>query len=915
MKEKSATKNPYSDTVILPKTKFPMKAGLAKREPEQIQYWQEQQIFQKMREARDPKKKFTLHDGPPYANGNFHLGHSLNKILKDIIIKSKHFAGFYVDMIPGWDCHGLPIEVQVLKKLGKNASSTPPSILRQKCREYAEEFVGKQGEDLSRFLCFWEKEKKYLTMSKDYEAKIVEVFGKLYKDGYIYKGKKPVYWCIALGTAHEESEIEYHEHTSPSIYVKFPVIGQENLSCLIWTTTPWTLPANLAICFNKQIEYSIFHNDEHGELILADDLKEAVEEKTQVSLKKIRSISADELAQLSFQHPFLERKSVPLFGSHVTLEAGTGCVHTAPGHGTDDYRVGMEAGLDILSPVDAQGRYTDEFPLLKGTKVFAANPMIVDLLREKKALLHYSEFQHSYPHSWRSKKPLIFRATPQWFLAVDHADLRTKALKAIDSVEWLPEWGINRIRSMVETRPDWCLSRQRNWGVPIPAFSCEDCGTTQLTDEMIDFFVKLVQKEGIEVWYDWDVKDLLPPGTKCENCSSEALVRENDILDVWFDSGVSNFAVLPDTEDDAPPADLYLEGSDQHRGWFQSSLWPSMAIRNNPPYRSVLTHGYVLDDKGRAMSKSLGNGVDPQKDITNVYGADILRLWVSSQDFRDDVKISKESIKVISDQYRKIRNTFRYLLGNLQGHDANQNLAYEELEDVDKYYLSRLASLMQEMQKSYTNYNFHQIYQKVGNFCTVELSQDYFEIIRDRMYCDSQNSKTRRSSCTSLAIILESLAIHLAPILCFTAEEVWNEYGKTDSIFLQEFPDLNKYLNLELEEKYLPIFTHKAEIQKVLELARQEGKIGKSLDAKVFIENAPDSLKGFSQNDLEFWFVVSQVELSSPPTEILAKLSSEQTNYYIIKPEQERCPRCWRHTRDMKESGSLCNRCEEVVSE
>lgn len=913
MKEE-AKKNPYGNTVLLPKTKFPMKAGLAKRELAQIEKWKQEQTFQKMKDLRDPQKKFILHDGPPYANGNFHTGHALNKVLKDIIIKSAFFRGFYVDMVPGWDCHGLPIEVQVLKKLGKKASSTPPAELRKKCREYATSFVEKQGKDLDRFLCFWQEDRKYLTMSKDYEAKIVEIFGELYKLGYIYKGKKPVYWCMALGTAHAEAEIEYQDHTSPSIYVKFAVEGQENLSCLIWTTTPWTLPANLAICFNPQIAYSVYQTEQHGNLILADELSKEVAEKTAVSLHRLYALEYSDIQKMSFIHPFIDRKIVPLSGNHVTLEAGTGCVHTAPGHGVDDYRVGVEAGLDAYSPVDARGRFTDEFPLMQGKKVFDANPEIVDLLKEKNALLHYSEFQHSYPHSWRSKKPLIFRATPQWFLSVDHDEIRQKSLKAIDEVQWIPEWGINRIRSMVETRPDWCLSRQRNWGVPIPAFSCQDCGMTQLTDEMIDFFVSLVQKEGIEVWYEWDAKQLLPAGTRCENCNSDSLKPENDILDVWFDSGISNFAVFADHKENSAPAELYLEGSDQHRGWFQSSLWPSVAIRGTAPYRSVLTHGYVLDEKGRAMSKSLGNGVDPQKDIINIYGADILRLWVSSQDFRDDVKIGKESIKVIADQYRKIRNTFRYLLGNLHGHSSDDNLPLEQLELVDRYYLSKLAGLCREIEFAYQNYQFHQIYQKVGNFCTVALSQDYFEMIRDRMYCDDKNSHTRRSSCTALAIILNALAIYLAPILSFTAEEVWSESGQSQSIFLQSFPKLEQYLDPELEEKFQPVFTHKQGVQKVLEMARQQGHIGKSLDALVYISTDKDSLQEFSREDLEFWFVVSQVELGTSEEQPIAEYEQDGAKYVVLKPKQEKCPRCWRHRREIQTSGQLCERCKELVS-
>ncbi|NUM41009.1 MAG: isoleucine--tRNA ligase, partial [Leptospiraceae bacterium] len=757
-KEKEKKENPYSSTVILPNTDFLMKADLAKREPLLIEKWVKENTFGKMKESRVGAKKFVLHDGPPYANGNFHVGHALNKILKDIIIKSKHLSGFYTDMIPGWDCHGLPIEVQVLKNLGKNASSTSPSELRKKCREYATEFVQKQGDDLSRFLCVWDKERKYLTMSRDYESKIVDTFGKLFKEGYIFKGKKPVYWSVDLATAHAEAEIEYYNVTSPSIYVKFQAEGKPDLFCLIWTTTPWTLPANLAISFNKEIEYSIYQSDSHGKLILADGLKESVESKTGVVLKKIQPITSEEISKLKFIHPFIDRISIPLFGRHVTLDAGTGCVHTAPGHGVDDYKVGLEAGLEPFSPVDDRGRYTDEFLPMKGINIFEANPKIIELLKEKNSLLFETKLEHSYPHSWRSKKPLIFRATPQWFFSIDKNDLRKNSLSAIDKVNWIPNWGITRIRSMVENRPDWCLSRQRNWGVPIPAFKCEDCEETYITNESISFFTELVQKDGIEIWYEKVAKDLLPPNTVCQKCKGRNFTKENDILDVWFDSGVSNFAVLEDNPKE-PPADLYLEGTDQHRGWFQSSLWPSMALRKFPPYKSVLTHGYVLDEKGHAMSKSLGNVMNPTTDIINVYGADILRLWVSSQDFRDDVKIGKDAVKIIGEQYRKIRNTFRYLLGNLNKYTLDGIPKKENLSELDRYFLSLLSNLSTEILQSYSNYQFHSVYHKLLNFCSVDLSGEYFEIIRDSLYCDKIDSGVRISHIQSLAVILETLTI------------------------------------------------------------------------------------------------------------------------------------------------------------
>ncbi len=906
--------NPYSHTVLLPETSFPMKAGLSEREPLQIRIWKEQKIFQRMRDRNPHAPEFCLHDGPPYANGNFHLGHALNKILKDIIVKSQSLMGKRVDMIPGWDCHGLPIEVQVLKNLGEKAKHCTPSELRKQCRDYAAMFVKKQGEDLDRFLCFWDNERIYQTMSSDYEAKIVEIFGELFQRGYIYKGKKPVYWCIELATAHAEAEIEYKEHVSPSIYVRFPVKGEETLGALIWTTTPWTLPANLAIAFNRDLEYSVFRNREFGDLIFANGLKESIQTQTGLQFERIRAISNKELEKLVFRHPFLDRDSIPVFGSHVTLEAGTGVVHTAPGHGTEDYKVGLEYGLEPFSPVDPYGRYTEEFPLMQGKTIFQANPEIVEILREKKALLHASEFVHSYPHSWRSKKPLIFRATPQWFFSMDHKDLRKKALEAIETVRWIPDWGIARIRSMVESRPDWCLSRQRNWGVPIPSFTCQDCKSSFINNESIRYFTNLVKEKGIEVWFQSPAEELLPPGSRCESCGSTNLKQDNDILDVWFDSGISSFVVYPETTN-RPPADLYLEGSDQHRGWFQSSLWPSMAIRGFPPYRSVLTHGYILDESGRAMSKSLGNGIDPITDVIQIYGADVLRLWVSTLDFRDDVKAGKDLIKNVADSYRKIRNTFRYLLGNTAIH--TKTIEYEDMTHIDRYYLSRTAHLCEELRKAYSQYQFHLVYQKIVHFCTVDLSQDYFEMIRDRMYCDDRNSLSRNSSATALKIILKSLDSLISPILSFTAEEVYKEAGFGESVFLENFPDLSSYRDLELEEDFQNYFAIREDVQKALEIARMARKIGKSLEAKVHIVPKVDwkSRLPWKEEDWEMFLVVSQVEFQSPlnssPT-LYAEWEGEAAKVYILDPETPECPRCWRHTRDIGEDG-LCSRCVEVV--
>ena len=901
-------KNPYSNTVILPKTDFPMKANLAKREMSQIELWQKEQTFKKLQEHNKDKEEFILHDGPPYANGNFHVGHSLNKILKDIIVKSKNMSGYRANMISGWDCHGLPIEVQVLKEFEKKKKKNVDSTeLRIRCREYASEWIQKQGEDLTRFLCFWNKDHFYQTMSLEYETKIIDTFGKLFKSGYIYKGKRPIYWCTHLSTSHAEAEIEYHEHTSDSIYVKFPVSNEKNLNCLIWTTTPWTLPANLAICFNKSFSYAIYETESSDKVIVAEKLKEKIEQDTSLKLNYISHISVDELSNLKFNHPFLDKEIIPIFGSHVTLDVGTGCVHTAPGHGEDDYIVGREYNLEPFCPVDRRGRYTNEFALMEGENIFKANLKIIDLLKEKNFLFSHKLYKHSYPYSWRSKKPLIFLTVPQWFMKVDYKDLRKNSIKALESVQWIPDWGINRIGSMVERRPDWCLSRQRNWGVPIPSFVCKSCDETYLTDDTIEYFKQLVEKDGIEIWYNLDVKDLLKNEITCKKCGGKEFDKEGDILDVWFDSGISHFSVLG-----GKLADLYLEGSDQHRGWFQSSLLPAMALNQKPPYKSVLTHGYVLDANGHAMSKSMGNVISPME-IIEKYGADILRLWVSSQDFRDDNHLGNENLKVLSDEYRKIRNTFRYLLGNLSLHKKEDHLELEDLNEIDLFYLSKFSRMIEKIKSYYENYQFYLIYQKVVYFCNVDLSQDYFEMTRDSLYCNRKNSKSRKSTCTVFYYILNSLAVILSPILSFTSEEVWKSFDSNNrSIFFESFPDLKDFINTSLEEKWEQLFELRKLVQKALEKARETGKIGKSLEAGLVIKTKRHI--DLTSEELCIIFVVSKVlyKESLESLEVISTHKSEHDEIEVFIPEDKKCPRCWRHIS--KSADELCLRCEEVIS-
>jgi len=742
----------YSKTVNLPKSDFPMKANLPNREPAFLKKWEDDQIYKKIQESRKDKETFILHDGPPYANGHIHIGHALNKILKDVIVKHKTMMGYRAPYVPGWDCHGLPIELNVTKKLGKNARSMPKVDIRKGCREYAEDFVSLQADEFKRLGVFAEYDNPYKTLTNDYEAKIIDVFAELLEKKYIYRSKKPIYWCSTCVTALAEAEVEYDEHTSTSIYTKFPVesssievdgIDKDHAHVVIWTTTPWTLPANLAVSFNPEFGYSAYkYGSEY--YIFADGLLDQFEKKTGLTNDGQIVLSRQDIEKFTVLHPFIDRESMVVFGRHVTLEQGTGVVHTAPGHGHDDYLIGLEYGLEVYCPVDDYGKYTEDFPEMKGTKVFEANSQIIEMLKEHNRLIYTEDIEHSYPHCWRCKKPLIYRATEQWFLGIDHDNMREKGIEVVDKTKWIPAWGESRFRSMVEGRPDWCLSRQRTWGVPIPSFRCADCGENLMTTETVQHFAKIARSENVDAWYSREIEDLLPEGTKCK-CGSTNFIKETDILDVWFDSGVSNMAVLDEREDHSWPADLYLEGSDQHRGWFQSSLWPALALKGEAPYKAVLTHGFVLDDKGKAMSKSIGNVIAPEK-LINQFGADILRLWVTSEDYRNDLRIGMDMVKQVSDSYRKIRNTFKFILGNISDFQDENKVAYDELMDLDKWILHKLKKLHNEIIAHYENFEFHLVYRKIVNFCAIELSSIYFDISKDILYVEAKDSKLRRSA-------------------------------------------------------------------------------------------------------------------------------------------------------------------------
>ena len=925
----------YGATLNLPKTSFQMKANLPNKEPKFIKMWQEQEIYFKGIDKDKPS--FILHDGPPYANGEIHIGHALNKILKDIILKYKRLRGYNAPYIPGWDTHGLPIELKVTEKLGSKAKEMTPAEIRELCAEYAKKWVGIQREGFVRLGVLGDWENPYLTLKPEYEAKQLEVFGELYENGYIFKGLKPIYWSPVTETALAEAEIEYKNVSSPSIYVKMKAnqdlldrIGMtEETWVVIWTTTPWTLPANVAISLNPDFEYGVYKT-EKGNLILGKDLAEQAFSAMEIeNYELIKEFVGRDIERTTYQHPFLDRTGLVILGTHVTADAGTGCVHTAPGHGQDDYVVGTRYGLPVISPINHKGVLTEDAGQFAGLFYVKANKEICTYLEGTGDLLKLKMIEHSYPHDWRSKTPVIFRATEQWFVNVEGSDIRERALKALDDVTFIPAWGRNRIGSMLETRPDWCISRQRVWGVPIPVFYNVATGKEIFNRDILNRIIEIVKKEGTIAWVKYSAEELIGEELlEKYNLKDVELRKETNIMDVWFDSGVSHRAVL-ETRGDLlhRPADLYLEGSDQHRGWFQTSLLTSIGSTHDAPFKNILTHGFVNDGEGKKMSKSVGNTVVPA-DVIKVYGADILRLWCASVDYREDVKISDNILKQMAEAYRRVRNTARYILGNSNDFNPNTDrVPYEQLMEIDKWALHKLEVLKRKVTENYDKYEFYNLFQDIHYFAGVDMSAFYLDIIKDRLYTEGTNSIERRSAQTVMTEILVTLTKMIAPILSFTAEEIWETLPEVlkdkESVLLTDwYKENDEYLNPEIENKWVEIIKVRKEANKSLEKARQ-GKdriIGNSLDAKVMLHSTDAETQKFlveNREKLELALIVSEVEIVENIDETFTK-GEEATDLYIkvLHAEGEKCERCWKYSKELgkdPEHPTLCPRCASVL--
>lgn len=934
----------YKDTLNLPKTAFPMRASLPQNEPRQVQKWEDERTYFQVLRAKEKRHKFVLHDGPPYANGHIHIGHALNKILKDIIVKYRAMTGHAAPYVPGWDCHGLPIELQVEKDIGRAKKlSMSKADIRRLCREYAEKFISIQREEFKRLGVLGDWEHPYRTLDAKYEAQEIRELGKIVESGALYRQKKPVYWCASCVTALAEAEVEYEEHGSPSIYVKFPVQNAQGLfpvdpvnsvSFVIWTTTPWTLPANQAIAVHPQFIYRHVKTPK-GELILNQELIPALMKALGYAAEDFEVIegawSGVELEGIVCRHPWLERDVKVILGDFVTQDQGTGVVHIAPGHGQEDYEVGVRYGLPVTAPIDPEGKFTVEAGDLKGESVFKADARIIQKLADASALIKEDKLVHSYPHCWRCKKPVIFRATEQWFVSMEKNALRQEALGTIDRVHWIPPWGKDRIRGMLESRPDWCISRQRSWGVPIPAVYCRGCNQALLSQPLCEHVAAIFEKDGSDAWYLRPLAELLPQDFKCPQCGGNEFTREEDILDVWFDSGVSWAAVVEQDPRLGGRADLYLEGSDQHRGWFHTSLLTALATRGEAPYVSVLTHGFTLDGRGRKMSKSLGNVISPQEIIKN-SGAEILRLWAAAEDFREDVRISDEILNRLIEAYRRLRNTARFLISNLYDFDPNADtISAQDLDEMDRWILQRSQIVLGRCRTAYEKYEFHVVYHTLNNFCSVDLSAQYLDIVKDRLYCEATKSTTRRAAQTTLYRILDTLVHLMAPILSFTAEEIWGympvDTGRPASIFFSPMPEVDTALRDELLlGKWDRIFRERSEVLKALEQARSAGIIGHSLDARVVLEPREGDHRSIlaelvrsDRTRLQDLLIISQARETAGQNGTGLSYESELLNCTIrvAKADGAKCDRCWKYDPQVGEVANhptVCPRCAAVLA-
>ena len=921
----SAPEKNYKDTILLPETGFPMRGDLTKNEPVRLKKWEDTGLYERIlsRRMAQGAPRFLLHDGPPFANGDVHMGTALNKILKDLVLKSKTMAGYAAPYIPGWDCHGLPIEFKVVQK----ARDLDAAEIRRRCAEFAKGFIDIQRTSFRRLGVFGDWENPYLTMKPAYEANILRVFAKLVEDGAVYQSRKPVQWSYGAYTALAEAEIDYKEKVSTSVFVRFPLLDNPlglKASMVIWTTTPWTLPANVGLALHPRFTYvagRFMKNGQTENLIIVKELLDAFAQKTGWALAEtIREFKGAELENCEARHPFLSRTSTIILADFVTTDTGTGIVHIAPGHGADDYNVGRQYRLPVLSPVDDDGKYTEEVgvPSLVGKHVFDANKDIISMLEQGNNLFGVEEYRHQYPHCWRCHNPIIFRATEQWFCSI--AKFREDVYKAIDTVTWMPDWGHDRMHGMVRDRNDWCISRQRTWGVPIPAFYCKKCGAYHITDATIKAVSDLFRKEGSDAWYKYDAEQIIPAGEVCEKCGASEWTKDTDIMDVWFDSGSTHAAVLEERPELRFPADLYMEGGDQFRGWFQSSLLTSVASKGCAPYKSVLCHGWVVDEQGKQMHKSAGNGVEPSEIIKD-YGADIIRLWVASSDYTVDVRAGKNIFKQLSEAYRKIRNTARFILGNLDGFDPNTDcVADDQLQDIDRWALAALDDLIVNTNAGYAVYDFNKVYHAVYNFCVVAMSNFYLDVTKDRLYCT--NGTGRKAAQTAMYKILVALDKIIAPILCFTSQEIWDFLPKTEAmnkyVVFEDMPKAGQYAADDaFKAKWAQLIAVRDEVKKVLEQARADKQIGASLEASVTLycnDAVYDLLNSIPMDELADLMIVSHVELVKG--EGGAASAVEGLGVAAAHATGDKCERCWKYSADIGTHAAhptLCARCAAVV--